>query len=246
MVSLSELSHAVSGLSVEPPRPAWAVFSAPEVEETIAQVTRDGSSSWAGFIRYVDSSGATSERRIICRSVDGYGRADTITAICCEKRASRSFRIDRIQELICLESGEVLDPMAHFEQLRLHGALKVMDKALTDFGRILVFVSKCDGTMHPLEMEEVTDALGRYVLRIGGDDRTLEAAVKNIRKIAPDDIDLVEALGRLERHPEAKQVSRLILDSVNRVVAADGDLHADELAWSRTIEEFLLGIYARA
>lgn len=245
MTEIADIVAAVHGLSVEPPRPEWATARTPEVEETISLVQRDGASSWAGFIRYVDSGGEVSERRIVCRGIHGYGRAEQVAAICCEKRAHRSFRIDRIQELICLETGEVLDPAMHFEQLRLHGALKVTDKALTDFGRVLVFMAKCDGAVHPLEIEAVHDALGRYVLRIGGDDRTLEAAVKNVGKIAPDGDDLVEALQRLSRHQDARQVARLVLDGIGSISMADGHLDAAELAWSDVVETYLRKVAGR-
>ena len=240
--ALGQLALAVKGIAVEPPKPIWAVSNIPGAEEAVAEAKRDATSSWAGFIRYVDSAGALSERRIVCRQVAGYGRAETIRAVCCEKRSVRDFRIDRIQELICLETGEVLDPMSHFEQLRLHGALQVLDKSLSDLGRILVFMARCDGSLHPLELEAVEEGLGRYVLRFGGDDRTVEAALKNSAKIAPDGEDLVTSLERIGRHPEARQVSRLILDCMGKITMADGFLHPDEVEWSDVVQRYLVAI----
>ena len=236
---LSRLSAAVSGMVVHPPKPEWAIASIPGAEETVAISERDASSSWAGFMRYVDAHGEVSERRIVCRAVEGYGQAETIAAYCCERKASRRFRIDRIEELVCLQTGEVIDPFPHFEQMRLHGALKVIDKSLSDFGRILVFMSRCDGSVHPLEVDAVHEGMGRYVLRFGGDDEVLARALKNIGKIAPDGEDFVTALERIGRHPEAKQVSRLIIGCMDKVALADGALHANELEWSAVAREYL-------
>ena len=239
METLAQLSVAVNGIAVQPPSPAWAVANIPDVEELQEVYSRDAASSWAGFMRYIDIKGQVSERRIVCRAVEGYGRAETIRAFCCERKASRSFRIDRIKELVCLQTGEVIDPVSHFEDLRLFGALKVIDKSLSDFGRALVFMSKCDGSVHPLEVDAVHSGMEKYVLRFGGDDRVLDQALKNIGKIAPDGEDLVNSLDRLSKHPESKQVARLVLSCMENVVAADGQLHVDELEWSELSRKHL-------
>lgn len=241
---LVRLSGAVFALAVEPPKPAWAIANIPGREEAIVVAKRDPSSSWAGFMRYVDTQGEVSDRRIVCRAIEGYGRAETIAAYCCERKASRRFRIDRIEELICLESGEVIDPVPHFEMMRLHGALKVLDKSLSDIGRILVFMAKCDGAVHPLEIDAVHEGMGKYVLRYGGDDEDLARALKNIGKIAPDGEDLVKSLDRVGRHPERKQVSRLLLDCIGKVTMADGHVHADELEWGAIAQRYLTQIAA--
>jgi hypothetical protein len=71
-----------------------------------------------------------------------------------------------------------------------------------------------------------------HVLRFGGDDRVLETALKNVGKIGPDGEDLVAALSRISRHPEAKSVARLVLDCMGKVSMADGHLHKEEMEWT--------------
>lgn len=236
---LTRLAGVVAGRAVEPPRPIWAVANIPGADEAIQVSRRDPSSSWAGYMRYVDTHGEVSERRFVCRSIEGYGCAETIAAYCCERQGNRRFRIDRIEELMCLVTGEIIDPVPHFEQLRLHGAVKVLDKTLSDLGRILVFMSRCDGEVHPLEVAAVHEGMGKYVLRYGGSDADLARALKNICKIAPDGDDLVTSLERVGRHPESKQISRLILDCIGKVTMADGEIHADELEWGAIAQRYL-------
>lgn len=236
---LDRLSVAVLGKAVEPPFPAWCQPKVGEFEELIEVRERDASSSWAGFIRYQNAKGELSERRIVCRAVEGYGSAETINAWCCEKREHRRFRIDRISELVCLATGEVMVPQEHFDELRLRGALKVVDKALNDFGRLLVFMARCDGTFHPLEADSVEHALERYIVRFGGDDRTFEVAHRNIGKIAPDGDDFVAALTRLHQHPSARQLGRLLIDCIDQVNVADGKLHPEEMEWSQIASDVL-------
>lgn len=243
---LERLAQAVDGKTVPVAMPDWArITLATDVEEIITEKARDHSSSWAGYVRYIDSKGDLSERRVVCRAIEGYGRAETVLGWCCERKAPRRFRVDRMQELVCLETGEVLDPISHFEQLRLFGALKVQDKALADFGRVLAFMARCDGEMHPLEAASIDGALERYVVRFGGDDRMLEDATRNIRKIAPDGDDFVGSLGRLQRHPDARQIGRLMLDCVGQVTDADGVLQRQEIEWIDVVRDALKVMAAR-
>ncbi|PTR08903.1 MULTISPECIES: TerB family tellurite resistance protein [unclassified Novosphingobium] len=236
---LAQVKEATAGRAVPLGLPSWCQPIVLGTEDFIEVQRRGASSSWAGFIQYTDAAGEPSARRIICRSISGYGRPETVTAFCYERRAHRTFRIDRIQELVCLETGEVLDPGQHFNQLWLHGALKVSDKTLTDIGRILVFMARCDGQFHPLESDSIATAMERYIVRFGGDDRTFETACKNINKIAPDSFDFVKALERMRDHPEARSLSRLLLDCVANVTAADGVIDAKEVEWASVVSETL-------
>lgn len=229
---IDQLAQAVQGKAVSPPQPAWFKATVSEKEEAIALAGRDRSSSFAAYIGYTAESGKRSERRIVCRKVEGYGKAETIGAWCCETRAHKRFRIDRISDLICLETGEVLDPLGHFEMLRLQGAIGVNDKALTDVCRILVFMAKCDGEVHPMEAEAIATGVERYVLRFGGDDRVVSAALKNSARLAPDHEDFVDSLIGIEKHPHARSLASLLIEQIGEVAVADGNLHANELEWS--------------
>ena len=232
MGAIERLAVAVHGKAVTPPSPEWFKSAIPEREEALQLAGRDKSSSFAAYIGYTAESGKRSERRIVCRKVEGYGKAETIGAWCCETRAHKRFRIDRISDLICLETGEVLDPFGHFEMLRLQGAIGVNDKALTDLCRILIFMAKCDGEVHPLEAETIATGVERYVLRFGGDDRVVNTALKNAAKLAPDHEDFVDSLLAIERHPHSRSLASLLIEQIGEVTVADGNLHANELEWS--------------
>lgn len=238
-MDLADLLAAIGSKAVPAAAPDWAVAVIPTEDEASDLAVRDESSGWSGFIRYTNAKGEYSERRIICRAIEGYGRAETVSAWCCEKRAPKRFRIDRIAELVDLQTGELLDPAQHFEQLRLFGVMRIEDRALSDFALALVFMARCDGNFHPLEAESVDQAIERYVVRFGGDDRLVERVQKNAATIAPDGEDFVNALRRLGQHPERKQLIRLLLQSIGDVNAADGLFHCEEVEWSRLVEDAL-------
>lgn len=237
--AIERVAKAVAGKSVPVPMPEWCKPKSAEIEELIELRGRGKSSGWAGFMHYTDASGDTSSRRIVCRSISGNGRPETVTAYCCERKAHRTFRIDRIDELICIETGEVLDPATHFAELWSKGALKVADKTLTDFSRVLVFMARCDGEFHPLELKEVEAALWRYGAEFGLDDKTIKTAVRGVGKIAPDSEDFVDSLKRISHHRNARLLSRLLLDSVDRVAAADGRIDRQEAEWATVVGDAL-------
>ena len=88
---------------------------------------RDEIAGWATFICYVNAKDEYSERRISCHRLEGYGRPEVVRAYCHEDRRPKSFRIDRIQELIDYRTGECADPVEHFGKLHLHGLIDMND-----------------------------------------------------------------------------------------------------------------------
>ncbi len=57
---------------------------------------------------YKDANGKKSHRDIIFRGLENKNERQYLTAICMKKRAFRTFRVDRIQSLHSLDTGEIL------------------------------------------------------------------------------------------------------------------------------------------
>jgi len=239
MTGLVGVAGAVAGKAVPVAMPAGRSAAIASIEPGEAEPERDNASAWSGFIVYTNARGETSARRIVCLCIGGRGRAETIGARCIETRRFKTFRLDRIGELVCAQTGEVLDPFDHFEALRIRGALKIEDKNMTDLARLLMFLARCDGDYHPLEAESLSDALGRYVLRFGGNDRMLETAVAELPKVAPDDMDFVKALDRFAKNSQRRQLARLVLECSSDVIAADGVERDVEVQWALQVSDAL-------
>lgn len=246
MSRFEDLSRAVSKKFVTPSIPVGRVPFVPEEEdEGIAKVERDHSSSWSAFIIYTDARSADSMRRITCKRVSGFGKAETITSWCHERGAYRTFRVDRIRELVCAESGEVLDPGSHFESLWLRGALNVDDKALAELARVLVFLARCDGQYHPLEQSALTDCFTRYALRFGGCDRDIENALDGCGRLAPDGGDLLTALGKFAQASNGPKLSHFVLECGAGMIDADGRHAPEEISWALELSAALKRIADR-
>lgn len=185
-------------------------------------VERDHAASWTAYLSYVDEKGEPSERRFTCHAIVGFEGATHITGYCHERAAPRMFRIDRIRELACAETGEVFDPSTHFELLRELGALRCEDKVMAHVARVLVFLARCDGEYHPLERTALEDQLHRYCVRFNGTECMADAVLTETRRLAPDSIDMSKAMKALARSPGGARVARFVLDAGAAMIDADG------------------------
>jgi len=201
--------------------------------------SRDHSSSWSCRILYVDSKGKEKERDITCRRLDGYGHATHIHAYCHAREAPRMFKIENIREVMDLATGEMVEAKRHFEMLAATGALPFEDKGFADFTKITLFMAKCDGDYHPLEADALEAAITAYVIRFGGNDDMIEAAMRRTPAIAPDGRDVAIGLKRLKSSPIGTRVSRLILDHCGLIMDADGRHDQRETAWALELQEAL-------
>ncbi|PKQ00194.1 MAG: hypothetical protein CVT74_05060 [Alphaproteobacteria bacterium HGW-Alphaproteobacteria-13] len=234
MGQFDNLAHMVTGLSVQPPLPPnrGADVAADRGDVVTGAFVRDFSSGFGAFIRYVDAEGQETARRISCKRIEGDGGPELVKAFCFERRQLRSFRIARIVEMICPETGEILDPAETFRTIWTDGPIGCSDRTLTRLCQMMIFMARCDGDVHPLEEEAIDDLLCRYALRFDLNDHHLELARANAAKgQAPDDRDFIAGLEAIAGHPRAAQLARLVAEGLSSVAAADGVQHEREFHW---------------
>lgn len=200
---------------------------------------RDASSGWAVFLAYKNAEGVLSQRRVTCRKISGMGSIRYFHGYCHERRRARTFRLDRIEELVDYRTGECVDPVRHFEDLRMHGLIEMEDRCVPDLAAVLTFMARCDGEFHPLEVSAIEDGLSQYLLRCGGSDRELGKVLKNLPAIAPDAEDVVTATERLLASAACPSIARIILESSSNVMGADGEYRSEEAAWSSKLHGVL-------
>lgn len=242
----AKLGSSIKGVRVTPSLPAGRLPKLAKAEDIFPPARgRDRSRGWAGFAVYRDVQGEVSQRRITCRKLSGYGAIELVHAFCHEREAARSFRVDRFEELIDLSTGEVLDPIEHFEALRRQGALLMVDKALTRLALILVFMARCDGEYHPLERDALEHCFGRYMLRFGGDDADIERLLNRCDSLAPDWKDFLSSLEALSKLKSGSQIARLVLEGASNIIDADGYHHEAEVEWGLHVGQYLKQLAAR-
>jgi len=201
----------------------------------------DASSSWSAFISYADANGEISQRMISLRTITmQYDRPETINAFCHMRKAHRSFRVDRITEFACAETGELLDPTEYLLDLHRRGALRVDDKNLARLITILTFMGRCDGDFALSEQVAMQEAVERYQRYFGStDDASIERALRESKRLAPSSGDLVRSIGGIIHGSEGPQLARFVWDSCVQIIDADGIQHEDELRWAIEVREAL-------
>lgn len=239
---MAAFEASLGDLRVTPRSPAGRRPFIRHIEPRADVVQRDDSASWTAYLSYVDAGGEASERRFTCHAIVGFEGATHITGFCHERSAPRTFRVDRIRELACAETGEVFDPASHFDLLRETGALRCEDKVLTDVARLLVFLARCDGEYHPLEEQGLAEQLNRYCLRFNGTECMAETALTESRRLAPDSIDMVRVIGKIAKSPGGARVARFVLDAGAAIIDADGRHAPQETQWAVEMSEALKAV----
>lgn len=236
-ISIERVRAAIGDRRVTPPLPhgQQADVSGDHDRDEIGIVERDASSGWSCFMVYRDAEGDMTKRRVTCRGISGEGRPVYFSGYCHERRAPRRFRIDRIIELIDYQTGELVEPLRQFEDLRMHGLLPMRDRSLADLALTMVFMAKCDGEFHPLEHDAIEQGLSRYLLRCGGSEHEISAVLKAIPALAPDGDDVCDAVKRLLKSGSCGSIARLIMDCSTDVMLADGRYQREETLWSNEL-----------
>ena len=141
------------------------------------------------IIEYTDSTKKVSERRVTVSYIYKSGAYGYVMALCHERKAMRTFRLDRVIGLYSAITGEVLEPIrVHLRPLwsRVPVAeraassrpnLTVNMKPLRAAMRVLMTLARCDGHTHSLEVRVVKDFINEIAPRFNlGDSEILELA----------------------------------------------------------------------
>ncbi len=184
-------------------------------------------------IAYRSTSGDISRRVITLLCA---WQADDLTYFqgrCHLRRAVRTFRADRVVELVCLASGEVPDsPESWVRQHALYEGERVEDytphalRGCRDELALLAYVGQADGVFDADEVEIAID----YVMMSTSQDIDRDRAEQYIRRLTPSIADISEHLQALAAHPD--RWSRLAR-AMRRLVDADRVVTANEqIAWT--------------
>lgn len=183
-------------------------------------------------ILYSDAKNNQTRRRVTVREIILSANEEIlIRAYCHERRAGRTFRADRIQEVVDLETGEVIDePLAFFSAIAIPGFAPSNDETTLALSRcrpgiqILVFLARCDGNYHPAEHAAIHAFVRDYCSDLSPD---LEKLDRHFSTLHPDKENFFRALDAFVADAKDSDVDRL-LSYVVGVTEADGIIHDEE------------------
>lgn len=205
------------------------------------------------IIEYSDFSGRNSTRRITIHQSGTDGTSWCLRCWCHERDAWRSFRCDRIEQLIDATTGEVHKDIigtlaavgvlsratadeikANEEALRWHGvapewraARESLEPIVADID-VLILVAKADGRRSPKE----TKVIFSYIRESGiefSDDKLMRSVLGDFR---PEPTELSDLLREVE---QAGRLSRLVSASI-ALIEADGKITPAEQEIAKALE----------
>jgi predicted DNA-binding transcriptional regulator YafY len=240
---LAERARLATIVPPEPRRPiTLPVSDDDENPEPTAPIetTRD-CRGLAFQIRYVDSRGEESSRRITVRRLATKSDDVLIYAYCHERRAPRCFASSRISEMIDVATGEVIgDPSSHFSLFVAPSDASELPTTETiariqDAATVLVFLARADGR---LDVAETRAIAGRIVALVGGRHEELIDTV--IARLYPDSWSALDAF---ERMIGSSRIEDLIdvLEFLPTLAAIDGVVSDAERAFVRECAVLLNG-----
>lgn len=191
------------------------------------------------FVVYENAAGEGSRRAVTLAQVWVDGGVVYFRGYCHLADAVRSFRADRVQELVCLATGEVTDRPV--EWLQAHALMGAADDRLAtqrairqckDELILLALVGHSDGRLDPSEVEVAID----HVMMACDDDIDRDLAASVLRKLRPYPDNLADVIGRLSRNESRWPI---LARSMRRLILADGEIHANEqVAWAEVQDLF--------
>lgn len=197
-------------------------------------------------ILYRDAKGREASRRITCRRLELTKGVQYIYAFCHEREAYRSFRADRVLEVVDLETGECIacdeflseyDPNIVQESAKCWGLSVQRKNDLWAALKVLVFMSACDRERHDAETEEIEAFIDEYWEAVAAKgEPPVDDIMAAVERLRPDAESFILAL----QHCASKAgLAPLLMEACGRVVDADGKLAGEEVHWSRSVEEYL-------
>lgn len=180
-------------------------------------------------IDYVDSAGTPSRRRITIRSLSSRGAVLLINAFCHEREAIRQFRCDRIEELVVLSTGEVIEDIPKFfDGLAGRDPTAEVLRGCRHALQILTFIGRCDEYLHPAEQAEIVDFIIFSAPTPAAIDE--ERVRRHVSALYPDKVSYYKSLRAIKF--SGGEAIRQIVKTMRRVIDADGVFHDKEFEWA--------------
>lgn len=196
------------------------------------------------IIDYRDSKGRQSCRRVTCQRLEQAGAITYLRAWCHERGAGRQFRIDHIETLYDVETGEVIADPAFFERYRIDESrqsgltwgLSVRRRADLIGGiNVLVFIARCDREWHPLETNAIEGFItSLWLRREYPGDIPIADILAHAKRLRPD---AESFYGALQRCLDTPDLARTIRRHIAAVIDADGRIAPEEVYWGQQVDE---------
>lgn len=206
-------------------------------------------------IEYISAGGERSVRRITVWSIKANtGGIPLLLARCHERKADRTFRVDRIRSCIDYD-GEVFEDVPRFLNENFGMSLSVASKRpseterwssirmlIADDAVLLSAIGRVDLSLHPAETQEATKYLCALAERAAPalQSEEVEMVRRYVGRLRPDERSIARAVDKVAAR-DPLRIQETLLAAV-RVMDADGRRHPAETALLNDLANELLGV----
>jgi hypothetical protein len=196
----------------------------------------------AYFITYKKSDNSVSKRRVLVRKISKSVDGNVILGCYCyERKAQRTFRVDRVIEAVDLATGEVIQNLiAHLNHVSGGGmapahAVSETSKILSKHRyplNILIFLGRCDGRLHRFEIDIIYQYLMDIAFEASIDEKEVESY---IGRHYPDHEVYLASISKLTPKKELQRIAKFAC----RMIEADEIITPAEHQFVEEMQEHL-------
>ncbi|TNF58893.1 MAG: WYL domain-containing protein [Burkholderiales bacterium] len=179
-------------------------------------------------IKYTDGADRKTERTIDVRQFGAMGPSTLLIGHCHMRNATRTFRTDRIESCVDVETGEVIsDVRAYLQQKYDASPDKTKDLLLEgeyDTLRVLLYVGKADGQLRAAEKAVIRETC----IAITNDSRLTERTIEDL--FVNMDVPTLQAfklaVGRIAKRDSSSRT--VVMTAAEKMVATQKAVHQAE------------------
>lgn len=179
-------------------------------------------------MQYADGNGNATERDIDIRAYEPQGASGLVIAHCHLRGATRTFRFDRMRQVVDMETGEIIPDLQQLLNDEWKASPEpVLDQLYRehhDVLKILLYMAKADGSVRAAEI----GVIAQHCRTITGDDRITADLVKALLQVV--DVVTITTFTRLynklrrERPEDAANAAQ----ACRAIVATQKTVHPNE------------------
>ena len=239
--------HVVKAAESEPPQKQQQHQNAPDASRSNtepSQKTYDGD-TWEGAffdvgaqhsikktvrINYLDGNDSPTQRVVDIKAFEPQGASGLVIGRCRLRNATRTFRFDRMQEVVDVETGEIISNLQRcLNEEWAASPAPVLDNlydAHHDALKLMLYMAKADGAVRAAEL----DVIAKHCAEITQDPRIDTAMIKDMLQY----VDVVtmttftRVYNKLRR--EKPEAAKQAASACRAIVATQKTVHPSEQA----------------
>ena len=179
-------------------------------------------------IIYIDGAGNKTERTVDIKQFGALLGTNLLIGNCRLRSATRTFRTDRIQQCVDVETGEVIEDVAEYLRTKYELSPEYSRDQLRvdeyDVLRVLLYVGKADGVLRASEKVIIRDTCRELVGDARMTDEMIDELFKNLSVPTVQAFKL--AIGRL--NTKSAILKSVVFSAAEKMIATDKKIHQSE------------------